>query len=90
MTLLRVASSSSPSSAMTARRSPRAFSTEWRGRRGDVVDEEVVDGDVERFGDADDGVEGWGDAAVLVAADALRVGADAFGELGLGPAGFLA
>lgn len=55
-----------------------------QGAAGDVVDEQVVDGDVECFGDADDGVQGWCDLAGLVAADALRVGADLAAE-GSGP-----
>jgi hypothetical protein len=56
---------------------------------GDVVDEEVVEGHVEGFGDADQGVGGGGDAPGLIAADAAGVGADAFAELGLGPASFI-
>ncbi len=57
------------------------------GSARDAVDEEVVNGDVEGFGDLHDSVDVGGDALVLVAADALAVGADLVAELGLGPAG---
>ncbi len=48
----------------------------------------MVAGDVECFGDADEGVEAGCDFAGFVAADALAVGADEFAEVGLGPAVF--
>lgn len=53
-----------------------------------VVDEQVVDGEVEGLGHADDGFEAGGDLVVLVAGDLAGVGVDLGGELGLGPAGF--
>jgi hypothetical protein len=62
---------------------------EWAAGGG-VVEEEVVAGDVEGFGEADDDVGAGGDAAVFVAADLCGVGADACGEVGLGPAVFFA
>lgn len=52
---------------------------------GGVVEEEVVAGHVEGFGQADDGVRGRGDVAVLVAADLAGVAADLGGEVTLGP-----
>lgn len=58
------------------------------GAAGLVVEDEVVEAGVEGFGDAGEGVEAGGDAAVLIAADLAAVAADAFGEFGLGPAGF--
>lgn len=42
---------------------------EVEGAAWGVLDGEVVEADVQRLGDADGGVEAWGDAAVLVAAD---------------------
>jgi hypothetical protein len=78
--------SSLPSSAMVARWSPRASSGGAEPSSGGVVDEQVVAGDVEDLGEADDGVGGRGDAPVLVAADLGGVGADALGQLALGPA----
>ena len=59
-----------------------------QGPSGGGVDDEVVQGDVEGFGDADQGVQGRGDAPVFVSGDLAGVGADGFGELGLGPAAF--
>ena len=53
-----------------------------------VIDEQVVDGDVEDLGHADDGLESGGDLGVLVAGDLPGVGVDLLGQLGLGPAGF--
>lgn len=51
---------------------------------GDVVEHEVVQGDVEDLGDAGEHVEGRGDSRVLVTADLAGVAADAFEELALG------
>jgi len=53
---------------------------------GLVVEDEVVEAGVECFSDAGESVEAGRDAAVLMAADLASVAADAFGELGLGPA----
>ncbi len=53
-----------------------------------VVDEQVVDGDVEGLGDADDSFEAGCDFVVLVAGHLPGVGVDFGGEFGLGPAGF--
>ena len=39
------------------------------GMAGHIVDRDVVEADVDRFGDADAGVERWGDAAGLIPAD---------------------
>ena len=50
------------------------------GSSVDVVEDEVVEADVEGLGDASEGVEAGGDAAVLVAADLSAVAADVFGE----------
>lgn len=58
------------------------------GVAGCVVEEQVVAGDVEGLGDADEGVEAGGDFAGFVAADALAVGSDEFAEVGLGPVVF--
>ena len=58
------------------------------GSAGCVVDEEVVGGDVEGLGEADDGVGGGGDSAVFVSADLGGVGSDVLGEVGLGPGVF--
>lgn len=55
---------------------------------GGAGDDEVVDGDVEDFGDADDGFEAGGDFAAFVAADLPGVAVDLGGEFGLGPAVF--
>lgn len=60
------------------------------GSAGCGVDDEVVDGHVEGLGEADEHVDAGGDALVLVAADALTVGAEALAEFGLGPAVFFA
>lgn len=49
---------------------------------------QVVDAGVEDFADAGQDVQAWGDFAVLVAGDLAGVGADGFGEVGLGPAAF--
>jgi hypothetical protein len=46
------------------------------GPAGGAVDGEVVEGDVEGLGDADERVEAGGDLAVLVAADPAGVGAE--------------
>lgn len=54
----------------------------------DVVEDEVVEADVEGFGDAGEGVEAGRDAPVFVAADLAAVAADLFGKFGLGEAGF--
>ena len=59
---------------------------EWAS--GCVFDDEVVDGDVEGFGEADEGGDGGGEFSVFVSADALGVGADAGAEVGLGPVVF--
>ncbi len=53
------------------------------GASGGAVDEEVVDGDVEGFGEADEGGDGGGEFSVFVAADSLAVGAEAGAEVGL-------
>jgi hypothetical protein len=60
-----------------------------RPARG-VLDEEVVDGDVEEFGELHDGFDRGRDLAVLVAADLAGVAGDLGGEVGLGPSAFLA
>lgn len=58
---------------------------------GLVVEDEVVEADVEGLGQAGDGVQRRGDAAVFVAADLAGVGgADTLRELGLGEAEFAA
>ena len=53
------------------------------GAAGGAFDDEVVDGDVEGFGEADEGGDGGGEFAGFVSADALAVGADACAEVGL-------
>lgn len=58
------------------------------GAAGGVVDEEVVAGDVEGFGQFDDDVGAGGHLGGFVAADLAGVGAELGGEVGLGPAVF--
>ena len=53
------------------------------GSAGCAFDDEVVDGDVEGFGEADEGGDGGGEFSVFVSADALGVGVDACAEVGL-------
>jgi hypothetical protein len=60
-----------------------------RPARG-VFDEEVVDGDVEEFGELHDGFDRGRDLAVFVAADLAGVAVDLGGEVGLGPSAFFA
>jgi hypothetical protein len=59
--------------------------SESEGAAGCVVDEQVVAGDVEGLRDTHDDVGRGGHLAVLIAADQGGVGADAAGELDLGP-----
>lgn len=61
----RLARSSGLSSARAARRSARPWSAMWRGLRGVVVEDEVVEADVEGLGEAGDGFQRWGDAPVF-------------------------
>jgi len=58
-----------------------------QGPAGRVGDDEVVHGDVEGLGDANDGVQAGGELAAFVAGDLPGVGVDLVGEVGLGPAG---
>src|SRR5690348_763073 len=50
-----------------------------KGAAGDTVGQQVVDGDVEYLGEADEGFRGRGDAAGLVAGDAAGIDADLLG-----------
>ena len=65
---------------MSATRSAGWRSEAGEGSAGNDFDDEVVDGYVEGFGEADEGVGAGGDAFGCVMADALAVGAYAFAE----------
>lgn len=74
MMLSRAARSSGLSSAMAASCSQRTSLAPCGVSAGGYVDGEVVEGDVEGFGDAYEVVEAGGDAAGFVAADPLPRG----------------